>query len=396
MPFIAGMYPVAFRRSFQRSPQHPHLFILFLIGLLSAGAGCSKAPRPAGAAPARPVMVVTTVPRNLPALSQHIGRVTAYAEVEVRSRVQGLVERSTFDPGSDVRKGQVLFEIEDDYYQAAVREAEAQVSRTEAETIRAREYERRLAALVASEAISQQDYENAVTLAKQAAAAEQGARAALGRAMLDLENTKITATEDGRIGRSQVSAGSLVGREGPTHLATIEKIDPVYVLFTIADREGLEIRRAITRGNIAANDARGQVTVFLGDGQPYPMPGRVDFTAAQVTPDTGTITLRAVIENPHRDLLPGMFVRLELALGERPGAIAVPQQAVIKSATGHFTWVVVDGKAQRRDLLVGPWIGNDWLIEKGLGGGETVVVDGGAALTPGAPVAPSPWRLQGK
>lgn len=392
IPFIAGMNPVAFLRSFRDSSRHPYVFGAFLAGLLLIVAGCSKAPRPAASAPARPVTVVTTTPRNLPAYSQHIGRVTAFAKVEVRSRVQGIIEQSTFQAGTDVRKGQVLFEIEDDYYLASVNEARAQLSRAEAETLRAREYEKRLEVLVANEAISRQDYENAVTQAKQAAAAELAARATLARAELDLENTKVIATEDGRIGRSQVSSGSLVGREGPTHLATIEKIDPVYVVFTIADLEGLAIRRAIADGTIAANEARGRVTFYLGDGSVYPVSGKVDFAAAQVTPDTGTVTLRAIVDNPQHELLPGMFVRLDLALGERVNAIAIPQEAVIKTPTGHICWVAVDGKAQRRDVLVGPWIGNEWLIEKGLGGGETVVVDGGSNLAPGMALAAAPWQ----
>jgi membrane fusion protein (multidrug efflux system) len=357
-----------------------------LVAVAGVLAGCSKQAAAPAAPPPKLVTTVTTEARTLPATSQHVGRVSAFAKVEIRSRVQGIIRRSAFTPGTDVTKDQLLFEIEDDYYRAAAVEAQAQLSRAEAERVRAADYERRLAALVGSEAISRQDYENAVTLARQAAAAELAARAAVERAMLDLPNTRVVATEDGRIGRAQVSAGSLVGREGPTHLATIEKIDPIFVLFTIADNEGLAIRRAMAAGTIAANDERGRVAITLGDGTRFEQKGRIDFAAAQVTPDTGTVTLRAVVDNPRKELLPGMFVRLELALGERPNAIAIPQQAVIKTPTGHVAWVVVDGKAQRRDLVVGPWVGHDWLIEKGLGAGEVVVVDGAAGLVSGAPV----------
>lgn len=366
------------------------------IVLLGAVAGCAKKAAPVATPPPKLVSVVTTEAKDLPANSQHVGRVAAYASVEIRSRVQGIIKHIAFTPGTDVKKGQLLFEIEDDFYRAAAVEAKAQLSRAEAEAIRAGEYERRLSGLVKSEAISVQDFENAVTLAKQAAGAALAARAALERALLDLENTRIVSTEDGRIGRSQVFEGSLVGREGPTHLATVEKIEPVFVVFTIADNEGLAIRRAIAQGTIAADDTRGQVTVTMGDGTRHAVPGRIDFAAAQVTPDTGTVTLRAVVDNPGRELLPGMFVRLELALGQRPGAIAIPQQSVIKTPTGHIAWVVVDGKAQRRDLVVGPWIGNDWLIEKGLGAGEVVVVDGVAGLAPGVPVAASPQSTPAK
>jgi membrane fusion protein, multidrug efflux system len=253
--------------------------------------------------------------------------------------------------------------------------------------VRAKSYEERLSRLVAADAVSRQDYDNAAAAATQSAAAANAARAAVERAELDLAHTRVVATEDGRIGDSRVSEGALVGREGPTHLATIERIDPVYVKFTISDLDAIALRRAIDSGAIQSAEARGEVRVLLPDGSLYTEAGRVDFTERVVNPDTGTITLRAVVPNPRRELLPGMFVRAELNVGVRAGAILLPQRAVIKTPVGHSVWVVADGKAQRRDLVMGEWFGQRWLVEKGLGAGEQVVLDGAQGLVSGAPVA---------
>jgi membrane fusion protein (multidrug efflux system) len=349
-------------------------------------AGCAEKTPPRPAPPPRPVTVVTTAAENVPAINQHVGRVAAHSSVEVRARVQGIVQKIVFADGAEVKTGDLLFLIEPDLYERVAAEARAQLARAEAEAERAGSYERRLTRLLASDAVSRQDYDNAATAARQADAAALAARAALGRAELDLAHTRVLATEDGRIGDSRVSAGALVGRDGPTHLATIERIDPVFVKFTISDLDGLALRRALEGGSIRTDASRGEVRVVLPDGSPYSEPGRVDFAEREVNPDTGTITLRALVPNPRRELLPGMFVRAELRVGTRAAAILLPQKAVIKTPTGHVAWVVADGKAQRRDLVMGDWFGDRWFVEKGLGVGEKVVLDGAQGLSPGTPV----------
>jgi len=359
-----------------------------LLALLSAfAAGCAKTTPPPAAPAARPVTVHITRAEDVAVVNGHVGRVAAYSSVEVRARVQGIVQRIAFTDGARVRKGELLFVVEPDLYERVVEESRAQLARAEAEAVRAKSYEERLSRLVAADAVSRQDYDNAAAAATQSAAAVNAARAAVERAELDLAHTRVVATEDGRIGDSRVSEGALVGREGPTHLATIERIDPVYVKFTISDLDAIALRRAIDSGAIQSAEARGEVRVLLPDGSLYTEAGRVDFTERVVNPDTGTITLRAVVPNPRRELLPGMFVRAELNVGVRAGAILLPQRAVIKTPVGHSVWVVADGKAQRRDLVMGEWFGQRWLVEKGLGAGEQVVLDGTQGLVSGAPVA---------
>jgi RND family efflux transporter MFP subunit len=361
------------------------LSLLFLFAV-----GCSRPTPPPAAPAARPVTIYTTRSEDVPAINRHIGRVVAYSSVEVRARVQGVVQKIAFTDGSQVKKGDLLFIIEPDLYERIASEARAQLARAEAESERASAYEQRLARLVAADAVSRQDYDNAATAARQATAAVSAARAALERAELDVTHTRVVATEDGRIGDSRVSEGALVGREGPTHLATIDRIDPVYVKFTISDLDALGLRRAVEGGAIQAAETRGEVRILLPDGSPYSEPGRVDFAAREVNPDTGTITLRALVPNSGRELLPGMFVRAELNVGNRSAAILVPQKAVIKTPVGHSVWVVADGKAQRRDVVMGEWSGQRWFVEKGLGEGEQIILDGAQGLSPGAPVKVMP------
>lgn len=370
-----------------------------LIAGLVLAVGCSKKAPPAAAPAARPVAVYTTRAEDVPAVNNQVGRVVAYSSVEVRARVQGIVQKIAFTDGAQVKKGDLLFLIEPDLYERVAVESRAQLARAEAEAVRAKGFEERLARLVADGAVSRQDYDNAAAAATQAAAAATAARAAVDRAELDLAHTRVLATDDGRIGASRVSEGALVGRDGPTHLATIDRIDPVFVKFTISDLDALALRRAVEGGAIQDAETRGQVRVLLPDGSPYAEPGRIDFTEREVNPDTGTITLRALVPNSRRELLPGMFVRAELTVGVRAGAILLPQQVVIKTPVGHSVWVVADGKAQRRDLVMGEWFGKRWLVEKGLGAGEQVVVNGAQGLMPGSPVTivqpPAPGAAPG-
>lgn len=365
---------------------HPSASRLALAFFALFAAACSKKAPPPAAPAARPVTVYTTRAEDVPAVNNQVGRVVAYSSVEVRARVQGIVQKIAFTDGAQVKKGDLLFLIEPDLYERVAAESRAQLARAEAEAVRAKGFEERLARLVAADAVSRQDYDNAAAAATQAAAAVTAARAAVERAELDLAHTRVVATDDGRIGDSRVSEGALVGRDGPTHLATIDRIDPVFVKFTISDLDAIALRRAVEGGAIQDADTRGQVRVLLPDGSPYAEPGRIDFAEREVNPDTGTITLRALVPNPRRELLPGMFVRAELNVGVRAGAILLPQQAVIKTPVGHSVWVVADGQAQRRDLVMGEWVGKRWLVEKGLGVGEQVVLNGAQGLMPGAPV----------
>jgi membrane fusion protein, multidrug efflux system len=319
---------------------------------------------------------------------EYVGNVVAYRSVQVRARVEGILEKRHYVEGTDVKQGQLLYTIDPLNYETQLRDAQAELARAEAALANARTREARFAPLVKEEAVSKQDYDDAFTSLKQAEAQVSAARSGLDRAQLNVGYTKVMATESGRIGTSQVSEGALVGRGEPTLLATIDKLDPIYVTFTMPDRDALILRKAFEQGQI--KQATGETARFLlSDGSEYQQAGKIDFADAQVNRDTGTITLRAVLPNSRPPLLPGMFVRVELTAGQRPNAILIPQKAVVKMPNGHVAWVVgPDNKVERRDLVVGEWAGVDWIVEKGLAAGEQVIVEGVQRAQPGMTVRP--------
>jgi membrane fusion protein (multidrug efflux system) len=364
------------------------------VAALAAGmAGCGDRKDAAKAPPPPPeVQVVKARSETVPVRREYVGNVAAYRSVQVRARVEGILEKRHFVEGSDVKPGQLLYTIDPLNYEAQLRDAEAELARAEAQLANARTKESRYAPLVREEAVSRQDYDDAVTQMQSAEAQVKSARSALDRSKLNLGYTKVVATESGRIGMSQVPEGALVGKGEPTLLATIDKLDPIYVTFTIPDRDALAFRRALDSGEI--KEAKGDTARFLlPDGSDYKQAGRIDFTDTQINRDTGTVTLRAVLPNASPRLQPGMFIRVQLTAGERPNTVLVPQRAVLKVPNGHVAYVVgAENKVERRDLVVGEWVKDDWVIEKGLVAGDIVVVDGIQRIQPGMTVRPASYQ----
>jgi len=363
--------------------------IVLSAALALAGCGKEKAAPPAPPPPE--VKVTEAQVRSVPVLREYVGSVEAFRSVQVRARVEGILEKRHFTEGTDVKKGQLLFTIDPLTYQASLRDAQGQLAQAQANLANARAREARYAPLVKEDAISKQDYDDALSQLKQAEAIVNSAKATVDRARLNVGYTKVYATEDGRIGQSLVPEGALVGKGEPTLLANIDKLDPIYVSFTIPDRDALILRKAVESGEMKA--ATGETARFLlPDGSEYDKAGRIDFADARVNAETGTITLRAVLPNSRPPLLPGMFVRVELTAAQRPNAVLIPQQAVVKVPTGHVAYVVgADGKVERRDLVVGEWAGEDWIVEKGIGAGDRVVVEGVQRVQPGMTVSPAPY-----
>lgn len=368
-----------------------HALIPLLLSLIAAGCGNQDAAGKAAPPPAE-VKVAVARSETVPVLREYVGNVGAYRSVQVRARVEGILDKRHFTEGTNVKPGQLLYSIDPATYEASARDARAALAQAEANLSNARVREARYAPLVKENAISKQEYDDAATQLKQAQSSVQAARATLDRAKLNLGYTKIYATEAGRIGTSQVPEGALVGKGEPTLLATIEKLDPIYVNFTMPDRDALLLRRAFSRGEV--KQQRGDSARFiLPDGTEYQQAGRIDFADAQVNRDTGTISLRAVLPNRgDPPLLPGMFVRVELTAGQRPATIVVPQQAVVKVPTGHVAFVVTAAdKVERRDLVVGEWVKENWIVEKGLAAGDRVIVEGVQKVQPGMQVKPVPY-----
>ena len=361
------------------------------VAIAIAGCGDKKDAIKAAPAPSE-VQVVQARSETVPIRREYVGNVIAYRSVQIRARVEGILEKRHFIEGTAVKSGQLLYTIDPATYEAALRDAEAELARTEAQLANARTKESRFAPLVKEEAVSKQDYDDALTQLKSAEAQVKSARSSLDRARLNLGYTRVVATESGRIGTSQMPEGALVGKGEPTLLATIDKLDPIYVTFTIPDRDALAFRRALDKGEI--KEAKGDTARFLlPDGSEYQQAGRIDFADTQINRDTGTVTLRAVLPNGKPRLQPGMFIRVQLTAGDRANTVLIPQRAVLKVPNGHVAYVVnAQNKVERRDLVVGEWINDDWVIDKGLIAGDMVVVDGVQRVQPGMTVRPTAYQ----
>jgi membrane fusion protein (multidrug efflux system) len=340
--------------------------------------------------------VVTLNARTIPLIREYVGTVTAYRSVEVRARVEGILEKRFFTEGREVKKGELLYKIDPAQYEAALRDAQAELARAEANVANAKAREARLAPLVREDAISKQEYDDALSQLKQGEAAMLSARAQVDRAKLNLDYTNVYATESGVIGMTQVPEGRLVGKGEATLLATIERLQPIYVTFTLPDRDALMLRKAFERGEL--KEQTGDQTRFvLPDGTDYVQSGRIDFADVQINRETGTITMRAVLPNTAKPpLVPGLYVRVLMTAGLRPNSVLIPQKAVVRTPTGQTAWVVTkDDKIERRDLVLGEWFNDEWVVQKGLSAGERVVVEGvqkvqaGMTVRPVAAAAPS-------
>jgi membrane fusion protein (multidrug efflux system) len=351
-------------------------------------AACGDRGAPTKAAPPPPEVVVAPVRvETVPVVRQFIGQVQAFRSVEIRARVEGILEKRWYTEGTDVKKGQLLYTIDPAQFVERVRDVEGALAQAQAVEVNARAKASRLEPLVKEDAISKQEYDDAVAQANAAQAQVESARANLQSAKLNLGYTKVVATEDGRIGASQVPEGRLVGRGEPTLLATIDRINPIYVNFTMSDVDALVFRKAFQQGRLRADKGSNTARIVLPDGSELKDVGRIDFTETTVNPQTGTITLRAVLPNPGLQLLPGMMVTVLLNVGDRPDALLIPQQSVIKVPNGQIAWVVnAENKVERRDLVLGEWVRADWVVEKGLAAGERVVVEGLQRIQPGMTV----------
>jgi len=372
--------------------------VLSLAVLMSLGlAACGKQEQAAGGPGMMPqVSVVTVQPQRTPIVSELPGRVDAVRDAEIRARVTGIVEKIGFDQGSDVKKGQKLFKIDPAPYQATYDQAAAQLKQTQADLYRAKVLADRYAPLVKANAVSKQEYDNAVAGYRQADAAVTSARAALTAARINLDYTDVVSPIDGRIGRALVTEGALVEGTSATQMALVQQLDPIYVDFTQPTTELSELRKAFEAGKLQRLGDGARVTVLQEDGTPYEQPGKLLFTGITVDPSTGQVNLRAEVPNPGHVLLPGMYVRVRLEQGVDEQALRVPQQALQRTADGRQSlYVVRDNKVEQIPVSTGNVIDNEWVVTSGLKPGDSVVVEGFQKIRPGAPVQASAWHPQG-
>jgi len=372
-------------------PARPAAAVLLAAAALLASCGSRSSP-PAPPGPVE-VGVVTVNPAPLTLTRELPGRTAPFRSAEVRSRVNGIVQKRLFTEGSDVKEGQKLFLIDPAPYEAELDRARAALARAEATLAHAKVVAQRHATLIQTNVVSQQDHDNAMAALKTAEADVAAARAAEQAARINHGFTTVTAPVSGRIGRAAVTEGAYAQASQATLLAVIQQIDPMYVDLSQSADEVLRLRRSIEAGKLQGNaGGKAQVRLVTDDGRDYPLPGTLQFTDVTVDPGTGSITLRALFPNPRGELLPGMFVRARIEEGVNPAALLVPQVGVTRDQKGLPIALVVNGekKVERRSIVTDRAVGNAWLVTEGIRPGDQVIVEGVQKVRPGALVNPVP------
>lgn len=353
---------------------------LLISTLLAAcgGGDEQKKPAVAGAAPPPPEVDVMMIKSGAVTLSNDLpGRLQAFRSAQIRARVEGIVEQRLFAEGSDVKAGQALYQITAANYRANFEAAKADLTAARQNLESAKK-------LLETKFISQQNFDLTAAKFKQSEAAYSKTRE-------DIENTRVPAPISGRIGRSLVTEGALVGKGEATLLATIEQTDTLYANFTQSESDIARLRRAVNAGSLQPAQST-KVELVLEDGSIYPLPGKLMFTDMAADPATGSVSLRAEVANPKHELLPGMFVTVRFPQALLDNAISIPQRALQANPQGQFVMVVdAEGKANPRPVKVGRMTGGDFIIESGLKDGDQVIVNGLQKARPGTVVKPVPW-----
>lgn len=363
--------------------------------LLLALSACSQGAEQGqnGGAPPPTGVSFVTVQEQPVALSTELpGRTAAFETSDVRPQVNGLVLARLFTEGDLVRAGEPLYRIDAAPYQAQVASARAALARARSTVASTAALARRYGELVKINAIARQEYENALAAAAQARADVAAQQAALRAAEIDVGRTTVRAPISGRIGRSIYTTGALVTAQQTAPLATIQRLDPIYIDIQQSSADLLRLREQVMAGQLSRAGAT-RVRLRLETGSMYPQEGTLRFADVTVDPTTGSQTIRAQVPNPTGLLLPGMFVRAVLPEGTQARAMLVPQRAVSRDERGNATVMVVGSanKAEPRVITAARTQGDSWIVTGGLKPGDRVIVEGGMMLRPGMPVTPSPW-----
>lgn len=376
---------------------------LTLAAMLAACSPSTAPPAgPPGGMPPAEVGVVTVTPGDVGLVTELPGRLEASRVAQVRARAAGILQKRLFKEGSEVAAGQVLFEIDSAPYKAAFDSAQANLAKAEANLMQASAQANRYKPLAEAQAISQQEFLIAQAASKQAEADVAIGKAAVQTARINLDYARVSAPISGRIGRSLVTEGALVGQGEATQLAVIQQINPMYVNFTQTAAEVLKLKAGLASGQFKqAGKGAASVSIILEDGSTYAHTGRLLFTDLTVDATSGQVTLRAEVPNAENQLLPGLYVRVKLEQAQVNGAILLPQQAVTRSAQGDTVMVVgADNRLTPRPIKLGSAQDNKWVVLSGLKAGEQVMVDGFQKLPRGKPgdpitVKPVPWQALG-
>jgi len=352
---------------------------------------CSKAQTPS--APQAPQVSVVTVHRTtVPVTLELSGRTTPYLVAQVRARVDGIVQKRDYKEGSDVKAGQRLYKIDPAPYIATLNSAKASLEKSQANLVAMKAQAERYKTLVTTNAVSKQDYDNAVSSQGQAEADVAFGKAAVDTAQINLGYTDVVSPISGRSGISLVTEGAYVQASQATQMSTVQQIDPIYVDVTQSSVEGLQLRRDVASGKLKLNGPnQAQVKLTLEDGREYAETGSLQTTDITVDPTTGMVTVRAVFPNPKAVLLPGMFVRARVEEGVTENAFLVPQVGVTHDQKGQATALVVgsDNKVQLRTVQLRGTQADQWIVDGGLDEGDRVIVTGVQKAQPGTTVMAS-------
>jgi len=356
-----------------------------------AYAGCKKEEQAVSAPPE--VQVAEVVQKDVPIYREWVGQTIGAVDIEIRARVNGWLTGMHFREGSEVKKGTLLYTIDDNELKQAVAEAKAKHAQARTLLVRAQSDVSRYRPLAAAGAVSQRDLDNAV--------AEEGARkgevdatsAAVRIAEINLSYATVTAPVDGLIGISAARVGDFVGRPpNPVILNTISRVDSIHVRFSISEQEYMELaRRFEGKGTDTASGRRAGFDMVLADGSVYPLRGSLVFIQRQVDAATGTLQLEATFPNPQRTIRPGQFARIQAMFDQRKDALVIPARAVTELQGQYFVFVVgPENKAQFRKVQLGPKTGSLQVVEQGVTVGEKVIVEGIQKVRPDAVVTPAP------
>ncbi len=367
------------------------VLIVAMMHLSACGPGAAPPPPPP---PEVRIMTVKTEPLELK--TELPGRTSASTVAEIRPQVNGLIIDRKFTEGSDVKAGDLLYEIDPAPYKSVYEQAAAVLKNTEANIPSLRSRAQRLKELAKIRAAGQQDAEDAEAALLKGEAAVAAAKAALESARINLSYTPIRAPISGRIGRSNVTIGAMVTAYQPVPLAVIQQLDPIYVDVTQSSADLLRLRKLFETGTVRVDESKKQnVKLILEDGTPYPLDGTFQFRDVTVDPSTGSVAIRMVFPNADQLLLPGMFVRAIVTEGVDDTAILVPQQGVTRNTQGQaLAWIVnAENKVEERLLETGRTVENRWIVTSGLAPGDRVIVEGLHLVRPGVPVRSTEFQV---
>ncbi len=360
--------------------------LVWVLACMLLAVGCKKQESRVATSQTIEVTAVKVEPRDVPITFEWLAQTESSRQVEIRARVAGILEKRVYKEGAVVQEGQVMFEMERKPFETKLDAAKADLGVQEARVANARQNLERVQDLSKKNAVSRQALDEAINAEREAAAAALSAKAKVAEAELNLSYTTIRAPITGLSSFATKHDGSYIGQGENSMLTYVAAIDPIWVKFSASENYWLRLQEEVKAGRLVVPpDDAFDVEVVLADGRIHPQKGRLTFTDLAFSRDTGTYQVRAEVPNPQEDLSPGQFVHARLLGAVRPKAILLPKRAVLQGAKGSFVWVVgPQSKAEFRPIELGDWYGDEWFVNEGLHSGDTVVVDGGIKVQPGA------------